>query len=116
MRSITFDYELARRLNQYPVYNFKSISNVLYSNYITSWKSIHKIISSITVPLPGEAAEREAGLQRARDTTAAIDKRLNDLMAWLEDQEEYLKSCGPVADTYDGLVEQLGEHKVGFEE
>ncbi|XP_063682354.1 microtubule-actin cross-linking factor 1, isoforms 6/7-like isoform X4 [Bolinopsis microptera] len=69
--------------------------------------------------LLGEVAEREAGLQKARDTTAAIDMRLNDLMAWLEDQEEYLKGCGPVADTYDGLVEQLGEHKnvhAGFDE
>ena len=64
--------------------------------------------------ISGEAAAREAALQRARDATAAIDKRLNDLMAWLTDQEEYLKSCGPVADTYDGLVAQLGEHKVGF--
>ena len=62
----------------------------------------------------GEVAERQAALQRARDATAAIDKRLNDLMAWLAEQEEYLKSCGPVADTYDNLVAQLEEHKVGL--
>ena len=34
-------------------------------------------------------------------------------MAWLAEQEEYLKNCGPVADTYDNLVAQLEEHKVG---
>lgn len=55
---------------------------------------------------------REAALQRARDHTAEIDSRLGDLMTWLEEQEAYLKSCGPVANTYDDLVAQLDEHQV----
>ena len=79
------------------------------------YKSLHYLsVQDVHIPISGEAAEREAALQRARDATAAIDKRLNDLMAWLAEQEDYLKSCGPVADTYDNLVAQLDEHKVGF--
>ena len=60
----------------------------------------------------GAAAERELALQRARDATAEVDAKASDLLAWLQQQEDYLKGCGSVADTYDNLVMQLEEHKV----
>ena len=60
----------------------------------------------------GDVADKDIRLQTARDTTAELNTKLNGLLGWLEDQENYLKGCSPVSDTYDKLVEQLDEHKV----